>query len=259
MKSFQDFKTILTEEEKSDYTKFDALVRAGLANKAQIQRMHKILDKMGEEHPQFNNADRMIIQNLFTKMVDLITNNKQIYSQTRRAVREDLDEGVVDTSDYKLGANGQKVKAHRVKVGDTAPEVGDDPEADVDSTKLRKEEVTYLEEGIDPPFVLVLKRKAIRYYPEGIKNVLYYNQRLNRYFSVPYSAETPMNNPVQAEEVTINHNDGTVSTLDEQTADAIDAVFEQLSEDNQIKFSNLLKESQEGLNKVLDFVSKQTT
>jgi hypothetical protein len=63
----------------------------------------------------------------------------------------------------------------------------------------------------------------------------------------------------QVEEVTINHNDGTVSTLDEQTADAIDAVFEQLSEDNQVKFSNLLKESQEGLNKVLDFVSKQTT
>jgi hypothetical protein len=68
-----------------------------------------------------------------------------------------------------------------------------------------------------------------------------------------------MDNPVQAEEVTINHNDGTVSTLDEQTADAIDAVFEQLSEDNQVKFSSLLKESQEGLNKVLDFVSKQTT
>lgn len=331
MKSLQNFKTILTEEEKSDYTKFDALVRAGLANKAQIQRMHKILDKMGEERPQFNNADRMIIQNLFTKMVDLITNNKQIYTQTRRAVREELEEGIVDTSDYKLGAAGQKVKAHRVKVGDTAPEVGDDPEADEDSTKLKKEEVSYLEEKVNPPFVLVLKRKAIRYYPEGITNVMYYSDRLNRYFSVPYSAETPMNNPIQAEEVVqetshepwkdkhfgptkviqqkykvktdtktynvkaeteshahklvsnhapgskivsiehkgrymeqveevvINHNDGTVSTIDEQTADAIDAVFEQLSEDNQVKFSNLLKESQEGLNKVLDFVSKQTT
>jgi hypothetical protein len=271
---------------------------------------------MGEERPQFTNADRMIIQNLFTKMVDLITNNKQIYNQTRRAVREELEEGIVDTSDYKLGASGQKVRAHRVKVGDTAPQIGDDPEADDDDyKKLKKEEVSYLEEGINPPFVLVLKRKAIRYYPEGITNVLYYNERLNRYFSVPYSAGTPMNNPVQAEEVVqegikdepheivhkntgktvsthknfkdaysayqdlskasdhaighipkktneeviINHNDGTVSTLDEQTADAIDVVFNQLSEDNQVKFSSLLKESQEGLNKVLDFVSKQTT
>jgi hypothetical protein len=268
MKSFQDFKTILTEEEKSDYTKFDALVRAGLANKAQIQRIHNILDKMGEERPQFTNADRMIIQNLFTKMVDLLTNNKQIYSQTRRAVREELEEGIVATLDYKLGVDGQKVRSHRVKVGDTAPgvgdvtapQIGDDPESDEDEyKKLNKEEVSYLEEGINPPFVLVLKRKAIRYYPEGITNVMYYNERLNRYFSVPYSAETPMNNPIQAENVKIKHIDGTVSTIDEQTADDIDSVFKQLSEDNQVKFSRLLKESSKGLTKVLDFVYKQTT
>lgn len=259
MKSFQDFKTVLTEEEKSDYTKFDSLVRAGLANKAQIQRLHKILDKMGEERPQFSNADRMIIQNLFIKMVDLITNNKQIYGQARRAVREELEEGVIDTVDYKLGSAGQKVRSHRIKVGDTAPEVGDDPEADDDDyKKLKKEEVTYLEEGVDPPFVLILKRKAVRFYPEGIKNVLYYNERLNRYFSVPYSAGTPMNNPVQAEETIIEHKDGTISKLDEQTSLAIDAVYENLNEDNQIKFSNLLKESKEGLDKVLEFVAKQS-
>ena len=200
MKSFQDFKTILTEEEKSDYTKFDALVRAGLANKAQIQRLHKILDKMGEDRPQFNNADKMIIQNLFTKMVDLITNNKQIYTQARRAVREELEESIIATADYKLGSAGQKVRSHRIKVGDTAPEIGDDPEADDDYKKLKKEEVTYLEEGIDPPFVLILKRKAIRYYPEGIKVALYYNERLNRYFNVPYSSTTPMDSPIQSEE-----------------------------------------------------------
>ena len=90
MKSLLDFKTIV-EEEKSDYSKFDALVRAGLANKAQIQRIHKILDKMGEERPNFNNADKMIIQNLFTKMVNLISNNKQINQQARRAVKENIE------------------------------------------------------------------------------------------------------------------------------------------------------------------------
>ena len=45
MKSLLEFKSIV-EEEKSDYSKFDTLVRAGLANKAQMQRIHKILDKM---------------------------------------------------------------------------------------------------------------------------------------------------------------------------------------------------------------------
>ena len=47
----------------------------------------------------------MILQNLFNKMVDLISNNKQIFQQTRRAVREEteeLDERVIDTADYKI-------------------------------------------------------------------------------------------------------------------------------------------------------------
>jgi hypothetical protein len=34
---------------------------------------------------------RMILQNLFNKMVDLISTNKQIFQQTRRAVREDVE------------------------------------------------------------------------------------------------------------------------------------------------------------------------
>ena len=58
MKSLQDFR-VLMEEEKSDYTKFDTLVRAGLANKAQLARLHRILDKMTDERPQFNNADKI--------------------------------------------------------------------------------------------------------------------------------------------------------------------------------------------------------
>lgn len=89
MKLLREFKTVVVEEE-SDYSKFDMLVRAGLANKAQLQRIHKILDKMQEERPVFNNADRMILQNLFNKMVDLLSNNKQIFQQTRKAVREEI-------------------------------------------------------------------------------------------------------------------------------------------------------------------------
>ena len=83
MKSLLEFKTN-TEEEKKDYSKFDSLIRAGLANKAQIQRIHRIMDKMGEDRPVFNNADREIMRNLFNKMADLISNNKQIYTQADR-------------------------------------------------------------------------------------------------------------------------------------------------------------------------------
>ena len=40
MKSLLEFKSI-TEEEKKDYSKFDSLIRAGLANKARI-RLFKV-------------------------------------------------------------------------------------------------------------------------------------------------------------------------------------------------------------------------
>ena len=156
MKSLLEFKSIV-EEEKSDYSKFDTLVRAGLANKAQMQRIHKILDKMGEEKPTFNNADRMIIQNLFNKMVDLISNNKQINTQVRRAVREDVEE------------------------------LTDEP--------------VMLQEDKDPPLVLVIKRKAIRLYPDGTRIALYYNEKLKKYFSVPYQYGSGMDAPIQSEEV----------------------------------------------------------
>ena len=155
MKSLLEFKSIV-EEEKSDYSKFDTLVRAGLANKAQMQRIHKILDKMGEEKPTFNNADRMIIQNLFNKMVDLISNNKQINMQARRAVKEDED-------------------------------------------VIEAEQLDEANPGPTPPYILLLKRTAIRLYPDGTKIALYRNKQLNKYFSVPY--DTPVSSTIQAEEV----------------------------------------------------------
>jgi len=284
MKSFQDFKVDLTEEEKSDYSKFDVLVRAGLANKAQMQRIHRILDKMQDDRPNFNNADKQIIQNLFNKMVDLVSNNKQIFNQTRRAVREDIEEGVIATSDFKLGASGQKVRAHRTKVGDTAPgvggmapEVGDDKEQDQNALKKTyKEEVSYLQEAHDPPFVLVLKRKAIRLYPDGTKVALYYNDRLKRIFTVPYNTEDEVAIQAQHEEIeqveeavdaigqlqkikdthqhgTVNHKDGSASKIDAQTAHAVLMVHKSLNDVNKKKFANMVARSSHHMQKAAEF------
>ena len=141
MKRLTEFRQEPLTEEKTDYSKFDALVRAGLANKAQLQRIHNILDKMQEDKPSFNNADRMILQNLFNKMVDLLTSNKQIFSQARRSVNE----GVIDTSDYKVSpTTGKKYKAHRITISKTGEE------------EELKEELT----KFDPPFVLVFEAES---------------------------------------------------------------------------------------------------
>ena len=233
MKSLQDFKTLL-EEEKSDYSKFDVLVRAGLANKAQMQRIHKILDKMGEEKPTFNNADKMIIQNLFNKMVDLISNNKQINLQARRAVREDIE---------------------------------------VDMT----EEPVILQEDKDPPMVLVIKRKAIRMYPDGTRIALYFNDKLNKYFSVPYQYGPGIDAPIQAEEVeleeavmdtlqkivkdkqakSVKFASGHTRKVDHFTASALTQVHNALNDDNKKKFADMVHKSPEHFMKASDFAFKR--
>ena len=233
MKSLLDFKTIV-EEEKSDYSKFDMLVRAGLANKAQIQRIHKILDKMQEEKPVFNNADRMILQNMFNKMVDLISNNKQIFTQARRAVKEDVDTIEAETLNEAVDAK-------------------------------------------DPPYILLLKRKAIRIYPDGTKVALYHNKQLDKYFSVPYgpgvdaaiqAEETELEEAVDAigqlqkikdshSHGTVNHKDGTASKIDVQTAHAILTVHKNLNDDNKKKFSDMVARSSHHLQKAADFSWKQ--
>jgi hypothetical protein len=269
MKNLQEFKS-LVEEEKSDYSKFDMLVRAGLANKAQLQRIHRILDKMQEDRPVFNNADRMILQNLFNKMVDLISNNKQIFQQTRRAVREEIEEGVIDTSDYKLiitpEGEKKKVRAHRIVMAKDAPDVED-------KNNIKESKNT----ESDPPFVLVLKRKAIRLYPDKTKVALYYSQKLDKYFSVPYGPS--INSTVQSEEVenieeavmdqlhkivkdkqsnTVKFANGQTKKVDHYTASAITQLHNAVNDENKKKLSDMVHKSPSHLAKVADFAFSKT-
>ena len=237
MKNLQEFRIV--EEEKQDYSKFDALVRAGLGNKAQIQRMHQILAKMGEEKPQFTNADRTIIQNLFNKMVELITNNPQMFRQARKSVSE----GVVDTADYKLSASGKKVRAHRV--------VLDKEDAE---EKEMKEEVS-LEEAVvsEPPFIILLKRTAVRLYPNGLRVATYTSDKLKREFAIPFVGKEA--GLVQStEEYQLELNDGTIITLDEETDIAFETVYDKLDEENKQKFFEMLYESKETFEKLKEFV-----
>ena len=123
-------------------------------------------------------------------MVDLISNNKAINMQARRAVKEDIEESVLDTSDFKVGPSGRKVRAHRIKIGDKGYQ---------DPTVEEKLSEAQSKDGPTPPYVLLLKRKAIRLYPDGTKIALYYNKQINKFFSVPY--DTPTGTAIQAEEV----------------------------------------------------------
>jgi hypothetical protein len=220
MKTLLDFKSI-TEEEKKDYSKFDSLVRAGLANKAQMQRIHKILDKMGDDRPSFSPADRAIMQNLFNRMVDLISNNKQIYTKAKQAVREELEEG----------------------------------------TRMDSPLVPM------PPIIMVIKRKAVRLYPDGTRIALYYNDKMRRYFSVPFGTPEADVSGVQAEsfvdelramsnlteDTTLELQDGSRVELDGSIVGHIIDAYDNLEEENKEKFIDLLTSSAESFDKTYEF------
>ena len=108
-----------------------------------------------------------------------------------------------NTADFKMvvGSDGKmkKIRAHRVKVGDRAPAIGDDPEQDSEDVREDTSQIK------DPPFVLVFKRKAIRPYPGGMKVAMYYNKNLDKYVSIPYGKG--MENIIQAEEEMISFTD----------------------------------------------------
>jgi hypothetical protein len=238
------------------------------------------MDKMTEERPQFNNADREIMRNLFNRMVDLISNNKQIFMRARQAVKEELEEGILDTADIKVSPSGRKVRAHRIKVGDLAYGKDEDIKEDFEIVEATKD----IEE--DPPFVLMLKRKAIRLYPNKAKVALYYNKQLDKYFTIPYGAGVDA--PLQAEETieeavdaigqlqkiqdthqhfsgpilkklngVVRHKDGSASKVDAQTARAVLMVHKSLNDDNKKKFADMVSRSAHHMQKAAEFaVSK---
>ena len=248
MKALNEFKLLIEEEKKSDYSKFDALIRAGLANKAQMTRIHKILDRMGEEKPNFTQADRAIIQNMFVKMVDLLSHNKTINTQARKAIHE-RRETVQYTSDYKISPEGRKIRRARLKFADLVDVEDLYKDKDTDNKKEVKESVNVSKE---PPPVLLLKRKAIRLYPDDTRIALYYSQKLDRHFSIPYGPKID-ENPIQAEGNVMHLEDGNVIELTEEMTQSISETYDSLSENNKNKFLEKLTESIESFEKVYEF------
>lgn len=211
------------DESSVDLGKFDILVRAGLANKAQIQRLHTILEKMHEsDNPNLTRADRMIVTNLFNKMVDVLTNNKDIFQKAKRAVKEEVQ--IIEEDAREI---------HKL-----------------------------------PP-ILILKRKAIRLFPDGVKVATYYSDKLGKMFTLPMN---DLNMGAIKEEVIaegnmqIIHNivknktkkplkfaDGTTMSVDTWTASAIAQVYDAVNDQNKEKIDRMVNKDKASFHRVAEF------
>jgi hypothetical protein len=150
------------------------------------------------------------------------------------------------------------------------------------SAEIKSEDA--LLESMDPPMMLILKRKGIRLFPDGKRAALYVNEKLNLTFMLPYGGETSGSVAnVQSEEVvefsdnineniehlqtiakskkpkTLKFKTGETLDVDPITADAIHKVHSALNDDNKIKVADMLSHSPTKFKQVALFALKNVT
>ena len=130
----------------------------------------------------------------------------------------------------------------------------------------------------DPPTILVLRRKAIRQYPDGQKVALYVNDKYDLSISVPYVTgrigvmkATAVSEETELDEAVIHHlhhifktktssevkfKNGSQARINHQTAKAVVDLHSQLNPENKIKIENIVNDSPQGLMKVAQFASE---
>jgi hypothetical protein len=184
----------------------------------------------------------------------------------------------IETSDFKLSPSGRKIRAKRFKVGerikrDDLENNNDDSMIDVDGKKMKESVNESKDLSTDPPVMLLLKRKSIRLYPNKTKVALYYNSKIDKYFTLTYGPEIETSN-LQAESfepieesvmdslhkivkgkqsATVKFANGQTRKVDHFTASAITQVHSALNDENKKKISDMVHKSPEHLAKVADF------
>ena len=133
---------------------------------------------------------------------------------------------------------------------------------------------------MDPPAILVMRRKYIRQFPNNQRVAMYYVDKINKYVTVPYTAmqwtnageneETEYSGEYIEENIihylknivdghtakSYKFTDGKTMKIDTQTANAVLKVHGALNDENKKKVSDMAKKSKQHFGKVVDFAMK---
>lgn len=233
----KNFKTLLESVDK-ETERFDALVRAGLINKAQLRRVHQILDKMSQEKASFTSSDRQIINNLLVKVINLITKDEKMFQRSRQLVRNMSEEFEIDEND--LIKENQNL-------------------SEMDIT-----DIPMVTTGL-PPAILVFRRKSYRLYPNNVKVALYHNDKINKFITVPFadrmSLESKEVSNMEVLKTIVENNSSDYIMFDDLShieinvdlAEKLLKLHESLNIENQEKLEKMISENEESFNSVVKF------
>ena len=149
MKSIKDLREqydLITEKEEAETKKLAALVRAGLFDAKKLTSLKRALDKPVDK---MTAQEKRMLLNLLDALMSEVISNQPVYQKVKQ--------------------NVQKMNEAKVEYLSKL-----DPRFDK----------KYSEKDI--PTVLILKRKAVRVYPDFQKVALYYAQAIDKYVSIPF-------------------------------------------------------------------------
>jgi len=169
---------VLENTDNTDIKKLTTLVRSGLFDPSKLMLLKRALAK---DNAKMTKAERQVLLDLLDKLLELVTNDRQIFGRTRQIVHEEPEYGeFVD------------IPINEVTALPATGERGIGPGALAKSiANANKENRGNVRVGADVnqiPALIVLKRRAIRVFPDGQKVALYWADRINKYISVPFQS-----------------------------------------------------------------------
>lgn len=139
---------LITEKEEKEDRKLSTLVRAGLYDAKKLPALKKALDKSADK---MTGQEKRMLLNLLDSLIAQVTSDEQVYRKVRQNVH-----------------TMNEAKEDHLSKFDPRFKSGYPSDRDI-------------------PTVLILKRKAIRVYPDNQKVALYYSQALDKYVTVPFN------------------------------------------------------------------------
>lgn len=149
----------------------------------------------------------------------------------------------------KIHAAGQEIHQHDPVLS----KLKDNCALMATSNPMMEGKTSYAQE-MDPPAVLIMRRKSVRQFPNGQRVALYYVDKINKYVTVPYedmqwsaNEETVFDKVKQVNEskqnIVVEHLDGSTSEVTPQMAKHMMDLYKKINEANKAKMLDMLEAS----------------
>lgn len=118
---------------------------------------------------------------------------------------------------------------------------------------------------MDPPAILIMRRKSVRQFPNGQRVALYYVDKINKYVTVPYEdmqwgatfEETIIDqlkhSAQHKDKVVVEHFDGSKSEVTPEMAQNIISLYKKINEANKAKMLEMLEASSKHFQTIAKF------